>query len=147
MRLADARYLVDLNVLIALTDEEHEHHPAALRWFDSGGYQDWATCALTEAGFIRVMSNRRARIRSVKEATRLLGLLTVHPGHSTWPITEGWSAITSPFTNRIFGHQQVTDAYLLGMAIKENGVLVTMDRAIRHLAGPNYKQNLLVLQS
>jgi len=46
----------------------------------------------------------------------------------------------------LFGHQQVTDAYLLGLAVKENGVLVTFDRGIKYLAGSQFQRNLLVLE-
>jgi hypothetical protein len=54
--------------------------------------------------------------------------------------------LTASFRDRIFGPQQVTDAYLLGLAIKENGVLVTFDRGLRYLAGPQFSRNLLVLE-
>ena len=53
--------------------------------------------------------------------------------------------LTVPFASRIFGHQQVSDAYLLGLAIKENGILVTFDRGLKYLAGPDFARNLLIL--
>jgi toxin-antitoxin system PIN domain toxin len=146
MRLADAKYLLDLNVLIALTDEEHQHHSVVQRWFDVNDRLNWGTCALTQAGFVRIMANPKVRGYTVKEATHLLSLLTQHPRHIIWPIAGGWPAMTSPFEDRIFGHQQVTDAYLLGLAIQENGILVTLDRAISYLAAGPYGKNLLVLQ-
>ena len=144
--MADTEYLLDLNVLIAITEEEHEHHLVAQHWFDGAGDLNWGTCALTQAGFIRMMANPKARGLSVKNAEKLLAILTAHPGHRIWPMNEGWTAMTAPFTERIFGHQQVTDAYLLALAVKGDGVLVTMDRGLGHLAGPQYKRNLLVLE-
>jgi predicted nucleic acid-binding protein len=57
-----------------------------------------------------------------------------------------WGTLTAPFAHRVYGHQQITDAYLLGLAIKENGILVTLDRAFRQMAGPKYSKNVLVLE-
>ncbi len=54
--------------------------------------------------------------------------------------------LTAPFAARIFGHQQVTDAYLLGLAIKENGVLVTFDKGIQYMAGAEFSRNVLLLE-
>lgn len=76
----------------------------------------------------------------------MLAELATHPGYNYWPITESWTHLTGPFAARINGHQQVTDAYLLGMAIKEDGVLVTFDRGMKYLAGPEFARNLLILE-
>ncbi len=57
-----------------------------------------------------------------------------------------WAELVEPFRERVFGHQQITDSYLLGLAIQEDGVLVTMDKAIRYLAGAKYGKNVLVLE-
>ena len=59
---------------------------------------------------------------------------------------EGWVSLAKPFQERLFGHQQITDAYLLGLAVRESGVLVTLDKAIRYMAGPKYAKHLLVLE-
>lgn len=134
MSLTGSKYLLDLNVLIALADVDHGHHGAALRWFDRDGDKNWGTCVLTEAGFIRVMANPRAGGYNVAKATEILEIMTRHPGHRFWPVGHEWSALSAPFAERLFGHQQVTDACLLGLAIREDGVLVTMDKAIAYLA-------------
>jgi hypothetical protein len=70
-------------------------------------------------------------------------------GYRYWKIddNEDWVTLTAQFAARIFGHQQVTDAYLLGLAIKENGVLVTFDRGIKYMAGAEFSRNVLVLDS
>jgi hypothetical protein len=68
------------------------------------------------------------------------------PGYCYWPIAESWATLTAPFADRIFGHQQVTDAYLLGLAIKEDGLLVTFDRGLKYMAGSDFSRNLLVLE-
>jgi hypothetical protein len=57
-----------------------------------------------------------------------------------------WVDLTAPFAARISGHQQVTDAFLLGLAIKENGVLVTFDKGIQYMASAEFSQNVLLLE-
>lgn len=140
-------YLLDLNVLIALTDDEHEHYHQAQIWFQSIRNEKWGTCPLTEVGYIRLVANPATGFPSgsIKRAIEVLSAVTNHPDHRFWPLTEGWTALTAPFAARITGHQQMTDAYLLGMAIKEDGVLVTFDRGLKYLAGPQFSRNLLIL--
>jgi uncharacterized protein len=143
------RYLLDLNALISLADADSIHYKAIHRWFDAGGGQNWGVCPLTESGFVRVTTNPvyRGPTRTVEQATGILAGFALHAGYRYWPITEKWAVLTSPFSARLMGHQQVTDAYLLGLAIRENGILVTFDKAIRYLAGAAYSGNLLVLES
>ncbi len=139
--------LLDLNVLIALTDDEHKHYVRASEWFDSIGREEWGICPLTEAGFIRLTTNPATgpMFDTAAKASTALKDLSAHPGYRFWPISHSWADLTAQFAKRIFGHQQVTDAYLLGLAIKENGVLVTFDRGLRYMAGPEFSKNLLVL--
>ncbi len=145
--MSGSKYLLDLNVLIALADTDHSHHDAALHWFDRDGDTNWGTCVLTEAGFIRVMANPRLGGYNVAKVAEILEILTRHPGHRYWPVVDGWSDLTAPFAERLFGHQQVTDACLLGLAVREDGVLVTMDKAITYLAGAKYAANVLLLDT
>lgn len=144
--MIETRYLADANVLIALVDGDHSQHIVARHWFDELGKTHWGTCVLTQSGFLRLMTNPKVSGSSMEEAAETLKYLIGHPGHSFWVITEGWAVITEPFSRRIFGHQQVTDAFLLGFAVRENGVLVTFDKGLRHLAGKSYASNLLVLE-
>lgn len=138
------KYLLDVNVLIALAEPEHVHHRAAMKWFNTPGL-DWGLCAFSEAGFLRVATNPKAGAHTVEESTAVLANLTDHPGYRYWPITASWTALAAPFRERIFGHQQIADAYLLGLAVKEKGVLVTLDKAIPFLAGPKLSKHILVL--
>lgn len=142
------RNLLDLNVLIALTDDSHQHHERAWEWLKSSGQQSWGICPLTEAGYVRVTTNPAAHTgaRTLAKSAAILEELAREPGYCYWPMTESWVTLTAPFADRIFGHQQVTDAYLLGMAIKSDGVLVTFDRGLRYMAGPRFTKNLLVLE-
>jgi hypothetical protein len=140
------KHLADVNVLIALTDENHVHHKTVMRWYETAGRHSFGTCAFTEAGFLRIAANPKAGAHSIAEATDVLASLTNSPGYRFWPISDNWASLATPFAERVFGHQQITDAYLLGLAVKEDGVLVTIDKAIRYLAGEEYRQNVLVLE-
>lgn len=142
------RNLLDLNVLIALADHRHELHQAARAWFASSGKQNWGICPLTEAGFLRVTTNPtfRPSPHTFGRAIAILQSLKGVPGYWHWEMKDSWVNLTAPFAARIAGHQQVTNAYLLGMAIKEGGVLVTFDRGLKYLAGPQFSRNLLVLE-
>lgn len=142
------RNLLDLNVLIALTEPRHDDFQGAVKWFSESGKNDWGLCALTEIGFVRVTTNPSFRPgpRTRENAKSILRGLANRPGYRYWPMTESWTTLTAPFASRIFGHRQVTDAYLLGSAIKEDGVLVTFDRGLLYLAGSQFSRNLLVLE-
>jgi len=143
--LSRTKYLLDANVLIALTDHDHLHHELVVNWFDSHGKHDWGVCAFTEAAFLRITCNPKLGRNTVEAATDLLVLLAKRPGYRYWPVAANWTTLTAPFRARIFGHQQITDAFLLGLAIQQGGVLVTMDKAIQHMAGPALSHHALVL--
>jgi toxin-antitoxin system PIN domain toxin len=140
--------LLDLNVLIALTEPGHKHHRKAHEWLNSSGKNNWGVCPLTEAGFLRVTTNPAFRPgpRTLEQAIAIVQVLKGYPGYWYWEIDESWVNLTAPFAARIFGHQQVTDAYLLGLAIKAKGVLVTFDKGIQFMAGAEFNQNVLLLQ-
>ena len=142
------RGLLDLNVLIALADPEHMHHQAARNWLRSPGRERLGICPLTEAGFLRVTTNPAfcSTPRTFEQAIAILEALKGRDDFWYCPIDESWVELTAPFAARIRGHQQVTDAYLLGLAIKENGVLVTFDKGIQYMAGAEFRQNVLVLE-
>jgi len=84
--------------------------------------------------------------RTLADSLAVLEDLADQPGYCYWPIADSWVKLTAPFVDRIVGHQQITDAYLLGLAIKEDGVLVTFDKGVRYLAGQEFAEHVLVLQ-
>jgi toxin-antitoxin system PIN domain toxin len=143
--LSGPSYLLDVNMLLALTDPSHIHHVLAKQWFGHGGF-NWGVCALSEAGFLRVTTNPKVRAHTLVQTSAILAAFTRFPGYRFWPMPSDWATLAAPFADRIYGHQQITDAYLLGLAIKENGVLVTLDRAFKQMAGPKYSKNVLVLE-
>jgi len=140
-------YLVDVNVLIALAHEDHRAHDKVKRWFRDTPKLRWATCPLTEAGFVRVVSNPAYQQPAVglAEAMAMLAAQRALHGHQFWPIDFGFDEAVAPFADRFFGHQQVTDIYLLALAVRHKGTLATLDRGILALAGKNYSERVLVL--
>jgi toxin-antitoxin system PIN domain toxin len=143
------RNLLDSNVLIALTSREHPQYSSAQRWFDSlADGEEWGMCPLSESGYVRIVTNPASGpiAQSFFQAGAILKDLAQRPGYRYWPIYQSWADLTAPFATRIFGHQRVTDAFLLGLAIREDGVLVTFDRGLKYLAGQEFRRNLLVLQ-
>ena len=142
------RSLLDLNVLIALTDPEHKHHQKALNWFAVSGRERLGICSLTEAGFLRVTTNPvfRPGPRTLEQAIAILQVLKGRDDYWYCPMDESWVTLTARFASRVRGHQQVTDAYLLGLAIKEKGLLVTFDKGIQYMAGAEFSQHVLLLE-
>jgi toxin-antitoxin system PIN domain toxin len=145
MKLSEVTYLLDVNVLFALLSEHHIHNRLVTIWFNSTHLQ-WAVCAFTEAGFLRIATAPRPGQIPMKDATAILGRFARHPGYRYLPITADWQTLCSPFFKRIYGTKQVTDAYLLGLAVREGMVLVTMDKTIAHMAGNEFRKHLLLLQ-
>jgi toxin-antitoxin system PIN domain toxin len=139
--------LLDTNILIALSRPEHVTHDKVKRWFKELGADAWATCALTESGFVRIVTNPAFfnPAPDVPDATALLAGLTDRPGHRFWGIDLNFRTAAELFGNRVVGHQQVTDAYLLALAVSKKGQLVTLDRGIKALAGPDYAGHVVVL--
>jgi uncharacterized protein len=121
-------------VVLALLDDSHVHNRAAERWFYAPGRQ-WALCAFVEAGVLRYFSRPATGELSLEQATALLGQLKQRPGYHYQPVTADWQTLTAPFFKRLHGHQQITDAYLLGLALRKKLVLTTFDKAMLHLAG------------
>jgi len=144
--LRKVKYLADVNVLIALLEEDHVHHKLVAKWFEASNKDEFGVCVLTEAGFLRVTTNPKAGSRSMEGALEALASLDHHAGYRFWPMTEGWAALVEPFLERVHGHQQITDACLLGLAVREGGVLVTLDKGIRYMAGTRYSENVQVLE-
>jgi toxin-antitoxin system PIN domain toxin len=143
MILSDACYLLDVNVLVARIFEDHIHHGIAREWFSTPRLE-WAICPFTEAGLLRYATTPGRGGLSIGEATAILEKLTQHQGCRYFFFSHGWQTLTKPFSKRLHGHNQITDAYLLGLAVQERLILVTFDRAILHLAG-EHQDHVLVL--
>lgn len=120
--------LLDVNVLIALLEPAHIHHQAAHRWFSNGGEDAWASCPITQNGFVRIVSQARYpyRLEPALAAETLAGLIG-RPGHRFWPdsISLLDSHICDP--SKLHASRHVTDSYLLALAVANGGRLATFD--------------------
>ena len=124
--------LLDVNVLTALIWPAHESHTAVQNWFARNARQGWATCPLTAAGFVRIVSNPAFSRDAVtpEEGISVLAANLQHRSHRFWSDEIGLAEAIEPFRRKIFGHRQITDAYLLGLAIHKRGKLATLDRSV-----------------
>jgi toxin-antitoxin system PIN domain toxin len=126
------RALLDVNVLVALFDPDHVHHDLAHDWFADRRADGWASCPLTENGLIRVLANPRygspnASLRGVRETVRRF---LSSKEHEFWPDDVSIGDDTLFNVSAVTGYRQITDVYLLGLATRRGGHLVTFDRSI-----------------
>jgi toxin-antitoxin system PIN domain toxin len=141
------RALLDVNVLIALLDSDHASHDTTIRWFAKHARAGWASCPITQNGCIRIMSNQgypnplpvQAVIERLAEACN-------EDIHEFWP--DEISLLDSDVVDstRIHGPRQLTDIYLLALAVQHEGRLVTSDNGIPLAAVRKARtQNILIL--
>ena len=125
-------FLLDVNVLIGLLWPAHESHADVQRWFARNARHGWATCPFTQAAFVRIISNPAFSSDAVTppEAVSVLSSNLAHRFHRFWMANLGFAEAVEEFRDGLVGHQQVTDAYLLGLAIHHNGKLATLDLAV-----------------
>lgn len=132
--------LLDVNILTALLWPAHEHHDAAHRWFAAPANRRWATCSLTQLGFVRIVSNpsfSRDALSPV-EALALLDENLSHAGHEFWTDAVQVPAAIKGMEAGLHGYRQLTDTYLLSLAHHRKGVVATFDRGVRTLAGERF---------
>jgi toxin-antitoxin system PIN domain toxin len=123
-----------VNALVALAWDAHVHHAAIRAWFAAHRDDGWATCPLTESGFVRVSSNPKVLSSpiSVDAARGVLGGLRQAGDHR---FLRNDVSLVDDDVPRIVGHRQVTDAVLLTVARRHGTRLVTFDAAVAELAG------------
>ncbi len=121
-------HLLDGNVLIALIDRSHVHHPAAVRWFESR-VDAFATCPITQGTLMRMLL-RFGAVADAPSAVEVLVRLTSHTRHTFWPDDLGYTGIS---WTGVLGHRQVTDSYLAALARHRKGRLATFDRGLAAL--------------
>jgi toxin-antitoxin system PIN domain toxin len=124
--------LLDINVLVALFDADHVHHDLAHDWFIDHHERGWATCPVTENGFIRVVSNPGYHTDSVRPAMAAdqLRMFCGSKHHRFWPAQISLKNDAKFSLAAARGHGQLTDLYLLALAKEMNGTLATFDRSI-----------------
>ncbi len=118
-------WLLDANVLIALTTREHVHHRRAARWFEAK-VQRFATCPLTQSALLRFQL-RFGKDTTPASAWSVLQALLALPEHEFWPDELDFLAVDP---RRLTGHRQVNDAYLAALALRRKGRLATLDTGL-----------------
>jgi uncharacterized protein len=139
--------LLDINILTALLWPAHEHPEVAHDWFGARAHASWATCSLTQLGFVRIVSNpafSRDALSGV-EALALLGENLAHPGHEFWADSLQVPTAVKGMESSLQGYKQLTDAYLLALAHRRKGVLATFDRGLRTVAGDAFFGSLEIV--
>ena len=124
--------LLDVNVLLALLDADHADHERADVWAEQGLESGWATCALTQNGFVRILAQPTyPNAVPATAAVDLLRAATADDRHVFWPcdvaLTDGMIR-----SDQVLGPRQITDVYLLALAVAHDGRFVTLDRGIDH---------------
>ena len=143
------RALLDVNVLVALFDPDHVHYDVAHDWFADHREAGWATCPLTENGFVRVVS-QLVRGGEIIRAPELVDRLRTFCGsghHEFWPDAISLCDERVFNTALVRGHKQLTDIYLLGLAVKRGGYLVTFDAHVPLGAAKGARRESLVVIS
>ena len=125
------RALLDVNVLIALLDADHSLHARATEWFADHAWDGWASCPITQNGCMRVMSHpgypSALPVRAVMER---LEEATSSTFHEFWPDDISLLDARVADSARIHGPRQLTDIYLLALAVRHGGRFVTFDASV-----------------
>ena len=141
--------LLDVNLLIALAWPNHIHHRLATHWFRQDSSRPFATCPITEAGFVRLSMNSRVvgEAASFQQATHFLAEYCKSPDHVFWSPDVDVASATNGLD--VSGHRQVTDAYLLAVAQLKGGRLATLDSGIREIIPPGslLSKHLLIVET
>ena len=140
------RALFDVNALIALFTPDHPRADQTHQWLQQHEESGWATCPLTENGFVRVTSQPSfPQFRPIRDAVSMLDNAIKAGHHAFWPdnisITD-----TGLFDHaKLHGHRQITDAYLLALAVRNGGRLVTFDKRMTIESVRDAKQDHLII--
>ena len=140
-------YLADVNLLLFLADPASPFHSAAKSFFKRASTEGWATCPITENGFVRILGNPRfpAGPGSTRTARTTLQQWKSTPGHQFW--ADDLSLCDSGLFPDLPSAKHLTDCYLLALAVKRGGKLVTFDRRIDPSWIPGGEKALLVLDA
>lgn len=139
------RALLDINVLIALLDEQHIHHHLAHAWLDQNIRAGWASCPITENGFIRIVSQSSyPNPVSVGDAAARLREACQTEFHEYWADDVSLVDTNDIDWSRILGSRQITDVYLLALATHRGGRFVTLDRRVNAAAVMNASEDHVV---
>ena len=135
-------FLLDVNILYILHQPRHADYKVVHRWFTGKSGSRFATCAITQSGMLRLLTQGIGGLDRfpIGDARSALQGLIQNPHHVFWSDAPPYLEITAPLARRMQGYRQTTDAYLLGLAKYHGGKLATMDKAVDSLAGPEHSE-------
>jgi toxin-antitoxin system PIN domain toxin len=140
------RALLGINVLLALLDADHVDHRRAQEWISGEIQHGWASCALTQNGFVRIISQPKYPSPvSPFEAVERLRRATSTEHHEFWLCSTSLLDDRRINSSHVHGPRQVTDVYLLALAVEQRGRLVTFDHSIPLSAAPGATPEHLVI--
>jgi toxin-antitoxin system PIN domain toxin len=125
--------LLDVNALVALAWDSHVHHVRVREWFAEHGAAGWATCPVSESGFVRVSSNPKVLPHPISVAAARAVLIALRNAGAHRFLPDDVSLVDDDIPE-IAGHRQVTDAHLLTLARRRGVQLVTFDAGLARLA-------------
>jgi toxin-antitoxin system PIN domain toxin len=142
------RALLDVNVLIALLDAAHVHRQRASAWLAQNLALGWASCPLTQNGCLRIMAQPAyPQALPLAAVAQRLAQAAALPAHQF--IADDFSLLDAGALRwpQILGHRQITDAYLLGLAVRHGCRFVSFDARVNVAAVPGAEaaHHLLVL--
>lgn len=141
------RFLLDVNVLVALSFPDHPSNSAARSWFRREPDRLWATCSIVQSGFVRTSTFLLGGNRGdVQKSLAILEAQCRRAAHEFWFVDTNLLDLTGSERSRLIGPRQITDMQLLMLAYYRGGQLATFDKGIRELAvGTRFANSLLVL--
>ncbi|MFN8029925.1 MAG: TA system VapC family ribonuclease toxin [Dermatophilaceae bacterium] len=140
------RALLDVNVVIALVDPDHVDHARVHEWARDGLSSGWASCAITQNGLVRILSQPAyPGTVTVTEAIALLSASIADTDHQFCAC--GLSLVDPDVVtpSGLLGHRQVTETYLLALAVHRGGRFVTLDRSVPLIAVPGASEEHLTV--
>ena len=140
------RALLDVNVLIALLDAAHVHHARATRWLQQEIAHGWASCPLTQNGCLRIMAQPAyPQALPLAQVASRLAQAAAHPAHAFVPDDYSLLDAGTAHWQGLLGHRQITDSYLLGLAVRHQCRFVSFDARLQPSAVPGAQQRHLVV--
>ncbi len=141
------RYLLDVNVLIALVDPAHVQHEEVHAWFGRIGRKSFATCPITENGLLRIVGHPKYPNSPGPPSTVASALAAIRtlPGHAFWPDSISLADGNFVDASLLSSHARVTDSYLLALARANSGRLATLDHRLATEVVPESRASLALI--
>lgn len=140
------RALLDVNVLVALLDAAHLHHRVATAWLAANVGKGWASCPLTQNGCVRILSlTGYPNSQAPAAVAERLGRATADRRHEFWPDAVSILESGRLQWDHVLTSRQITDVYLLALAVARGGRLVTLDQGVALKAVPGASSKSLVM--